>query len=151
MQPQQLAGVDVTAFNPADQTHTLTVRAELLQHGPDVRPATAPLDTHWEARIMLPNDTVSGTGDSTWAALLNAREQLEGRHGLLLAIAAARPEYTVENIERRRGVTTVTSLQGGPTAGMLTSVEPDLVSGTVHQLQVHAQLMNHDSVSAPQQ
>lgn len=143
MQPQQLAGCPVTAFDPDGQAPASTVHAAILRHGPDVRAAVPPTETHWEARIQLASETISGTGDSTWTALLNARRELEERHGLLLAIAAAQPEYTVENIERRRGVTTVSSLKSGPTMGMLTSVEPDLVSGVEHQRHVHQQLLNH--------
>jgi len=149
MQPQQLAGVDVTAFDPTDEGRTLTVQAKILQHGPDVRPAVTPTNTHWEVVIELPEETVSGTGDSTWTALLKAREQLEHQHGLLLAIGAAQPEYTVENIERRRGVTTVSSLKGGPVKGMLTSVEPHLVSGVDDQRHLHEQLQNQAVATAP--
>lgn len=152
MQPHQLAGCPVAAFNPNDPTRTITVNAKILRHGPDLRAAVPPTETHWEALIELPEETISGTGDSTWTALLNARRELEERHSLLLAIAAAQPEYTVENIERRRGITTVSSLVGGPTKGMLTAVEPRLVSGLDHQLHVQKQLLqNQADAAVPQQ
>ncbi|MGZ3140445.1 hypothetical protein ACVDFE_00210 [Lentzea chajnantorensis] len=142
MQPHQLAGCPVTAFNPSDPAQTHTIEAKILRHGPELRAAVPPTETHWEALVELPEGIVSGTGDSTWTALLNARRDLEERHGLLLAIAAAQPEYTVENIERRRGITTVTSLNGGPTKGMLTAVDPHLVSGIEEQRRTHEQLLS---------
>ena len=130
--PARLAGIEVTAFRPEEPTHTETVQAELLRHGPALRAAQLPVETYWEARITLADGEISGLGDSTWAALCSARVQLESRRCLRLAIAAARRDCVVINVERRRGVTTVSSLADGAVHGMLAPAAVELV-GTVEE------------------
>lgn len=132
----KLAGITVTAFRSESPTVTTSVEAELLRHGPALRAAQTPVETEWEARFTLQGEVISGRGDSTWAAMVTARRQLEER-GLRLAIAAARRDCAVINVERHRGVTVVSNLADKTDVpGMLAYAAPELV-GTVEE-QEHA-------------